>query len=421
MAVGNKHNENAVLSHEMQPEVYMIYLEQLITPASVALDMEMYADTIAVPSGAYGADGAYDGTTNPVTYNDVNRIRMRGEDSIGRYINFGAKGLAGETVAGNFAGAFNPFDQDIANATLNNYGTAELDVVNISRAWEDYEVPEGHEGILDQLNNYDTDLLGMYEISGHIKRFAKVKWTDSWTNLMMPTKDNMYMTKQMGEMAGMITEQYYRSQVIQAASQYRNATGGSIDASAGYDEFKDALDAVTEELEFFGANPIRDIIMGSTRVGSKTVDEGFRCLVNKKLKNWLFKMPDFIHKKDYAEPAKDPKEIGAYENVRFVTTDALWNDDVMAAAGGEMDPDLMLGDVMNTGGQITHYNFLVFGEKAYTMLQMRGRENYKLHVTTATPSKADPLGLFGTFGWTGSAGFMLPRQTFVWNIRVKIR
>jgi len=416
MPIGNVHAQGAILSHELQPDVYALYLDASVSAITMKHKIEQYANTIDVPDKSYGSDGGYS-STGPV-YSKINNIKMKLEDQMGRYINYGVSGLSGSITTGNLTGTFNPFDAEIAGYTPNSAGTIALADLNIQRDYRNVIIPEGHAGLQSQISSYDTDLLGRNEISGEILRMGRVKWEDVYNSILIPNKDTLYKFKQMGEMAGTYTAQFYRDRLVSSASQFKSGTGTDLDCRSNYTELIAYFDAISEELEFHGAEMVSDIIYGSTRVGSKAIDAGYICPVNTKLKKWIEKMPGVTLIKEYPENPKNKDEFASYGNIRFVVEDTLYNDAVMDAIP---DPSTASGDFMTAGAKISYYNFLVFGKDAFTMLKMRGTKNYELKLSPAEKvSQSNPLGLFGTMGWLGYVGFLQPKPLHVWNARVRI-
>lgn len=155
------------------------------------------------------------------------------------------------------------------------------------------------------------------------------------------------------------------------------------------------------------------ILSGSADYATKPVEAAYIAVCHTDLEADIRDLEGFTPVAKYGSRSPIvPEEFGSVENVRFITTPLLEPiEDAGGAAGGT---------VISTGGTNADvYPIVVFGEDAYGVCPLKGKQSHELKVRNpGKPEHGDELGQNGSVGWImWFAGVILNQA---WLMRIEV-
>lgn len=128
--------------------------------------------------------------------------------------------------------------------------------------------------------------------------------------------------------------------------------------------------------------------------GTSAIEPGFLVFVHTDASADIRDLPGFIHAVDYASGQKvHPREIGAVEDFRFITSPVLrpWAGAGAAVAG--------TGMFSSGGANVDVYPFIIIADDAWGQVALKGHGSVKPVILPATDiNHANPLGQQGYVG-----------------------
>lgn len=155
------------------------------------------------------------------------------------------------------------------------------------------------------------------------------------------------------------------------------------------------------------------ILSGSADYATKPVEAGYIAVCHTDLEADIRDLEGFTPVAKYGSRSPIvPEEFGSVENVRFITTPLLEPlEDAGGAAGGTV--------VSTTGTNADVYPIVVFGEDAYGVCPLKGKQSHEIKVRNpGKPEHGDELGQNGSVGWImWFAGVILNQA---WLMRIEV-
>jgi N4-gp56 family major capsid protein len=159
---------------------------------------------------------------------------------------------------------------------------------------------------------------------------------------------------------------------------------------------KISRDHVRRVVRFLARQHARRItkrVASTASFSTQSVEPAYVCLCHTDCAGDVRDMAGFISVKDYGGGFVYPTEIGAVDEVRFVSVPLLfpWAD-----AGGDAGTTMI-----STGGtKADVYPFLFFGQHAFATVAFKGQNAVTPKVLNpGPPREGDPLGQRGSVGW----------------------
>jgi len=212
----------------------------------------------------------------------------------------------------------------------------------------------------------------------------------------------------LGEQAGQSLDIIYRdvlvagTNVIYSNGAARTAINTLISAAI--------LDKAIVTLNAANAKPFTSVIAGTDRHNTTPIPAAFWAIVHPHLWKDLKDIPGWIPVQKYPKPESAiDGEIGAYENIRFVssTQAKYWPD-----AGANK----VSGHRSTSGSKEDVYCILILGQNAYGITDLQG-EGLKFIVKPfGSAGSADPLDQRATSGWKAWTTAKILNDSFMLRI-----
>ena len=196
-------------------------------------------------------------------------------------------------------------------------------------------------------------------------------------------------TRQMGEMAGMIVDGFYRDLYRYGAGHLEDISGdGSGNDNIVDQAFADAASRIYDRLNLSGAKPVRQIMSSSPNYGTVPVVARFHGVVHTIAENQLRKNPAFTPIEEYAAGITPMEnEIGILGNTIRITTDS----------NAPITPTGTAGEYL--------IEMLVFGADHTAHVPLRGKGSVSfVFQPIGSSGTSDPLKRVGTVGWKAWLG-----------------
>jgi N4-gp56 family major capsid protein len=183
---------------------------------------------------------------------------------------------------------------------------------------------------------------------------------------------------------------------------------------------------VTRALKRQRAKKFTRILRSTPAYGTQNVEPSFIAIIHPDLESDVRGMTGFIAAKDYGQISPYPNEIGAVEDVRYLTTDLAepWEDggDAKAGSGTAM--------LSSSGTSADVYPVLYFARDAWGTVALRGYSTknndgkmamvspVQIMVVNPKPSDSDPLAQRGHAGWKTYATAVILND--LWMCRAEV-
>ncbi len=213
-----------------------------------------------------------------------------------------------------------------------------------------------------------------------------------------------------GEQAGLTTEMLLFGK-LKAGTNVFYANGASRSA-VNTAVSKAKLRAVTRYLRNQKADMVTKMLAPSQNIGTVPIEAAYICIAPVDLENDIRELDGFRETAAYgSRKTVSDYELGSVENIRFLVTPELepWAD--AGGAKGSM--------VSTTGTSADVYPMLIFGQDAFAVTPLKGKE--AIHPTVCNPnkvSKSDPLGQRGYVGWKTYWAGLITNQSWIARLEV---
>jgi len=246
----------------------------------------------------------------------------------------------------------------------------------------------------------------------------------------MTSVDDMIQeaSSKMGENMGESMDTVYREVLVAGTNWYRVSADGTA-PTHGSDTAaparttvagcltKAVIDAAIRDLKGEDAKPFTPQISASSKINTMPIPKAFWCLIHSDQEHDFYKPEsgftvntDFIPVQNYAgSSGVMENEVGAYRNVRFVTST---NAKVWADSGASVGATGLLS---TTGTSIDVYAALIFAKNAYGIVPLqRGSAKTIIH---KAGGPTDPLNQRNTVGWKAAGVAVILEDR--WMIRIE--
>ena len=153
--------------------------------------------------------------------------------------------------------------------------------------------------------------------------------------------------------------------------------------------------AITRALKAQNAVKITSIVKSTANFDTANVLPSFIAVAHTDIESDIRNMPGFIDVKDYGTLTPYDTEIGAVEDVRYLTSGICTS----FADGGAAKAGSGTTMVSTAGTLADIYPVLYFARDAYGIVALKGQYAITPVVINPTPTKSDPLGQRGSMGW----------------------
>lgn len=234
-----------------------------------------------------------------------------------------------------------------------------------------------------------------------------------FTDVIMDTHEDFpailrEMTDMLGEQAA-VTLETLRYNVIRAGTNvfYANGTarnGVNTPLSLVLQR------RITRALKNQNAKHFTQVMKSSVNYNTQPIEACFIGLVHPNLENDVRNMDGFISTKHYAGATPFDGEIGAVEDVRYVSSTVFngW-DDAGGAAGAMMS---------TTGTNADVYPAIYLARDAFGTVPLKGDNVAQVMVVKPAPTNVDPLAQRGTAGWKAWNATVILQDA--WLIRAEV-
>lgn len=216
-------------------------------------------------------------------------------------------------------------------------------------------------------------------------------------------------TDVLGDQAGTTIDQARRDVLVAGTNvAYANGVGGRTSVNvkiAGAD-----LDKAIRFLKVQNAKYIKEGIMPTNKIGTGSVRKSFIALVHPDVEFDLESITGYRSVSDYgSQEGVIEDEIGAYKNIRFVSST---NCKIFSGAGAA-------GTTVykNNGSNFDVYATLIFADNSYGVCPLSGQAMNTYVKALGSAGSADPLEQRSTVGWKATTTTRILNDS--WMIRIE--
>ena len=193
-------------------------------------------------------------------------------------------------------------------------------------------------------------------------------------------------SKQMGELAGLVIDGYYRDLYVNGAGHVTDISGDGTGNDNVVDAaFTDACSKMETALKLSGAKPVNSIMTASALYGTTPVRAKYTMYVHSIVAEQLLNNPDFVPVEQYAPNGGMENEMGIIGKVRVVENA---NAPLTEVSAGEY-----VAECIVTGKDHT----------SHVPVRGKGSTEFVLQ-PLGSGGTADPLKRVGTCGWQSWLG-----------------
>ena len=152
--------------------------------------------------------------------------------------------------------------------------------------------------------------------------------------------------------------------------------------------------AIVRALERQEAGHITTVVRSTPSFNTENVQPAYIGLAHVDLKTDIRGMTGFIDAKDYGSIPRFETEVGACEDVRYLTSTIFtsWANGGSATGAGTTR-------ISTAGAACDVYPVLILAKDAYGIIALKGKFAITPMVINPVPSKSDPLGQRGSISW----------------------
>lgn len=172
-----------------------------------------------------------------------------------------------------------------------------------------------------------------------------------------------------------------------------------------------ALDKVIRALKLNDAKFIKSIKGASTKVGTSGLRPAYIAIIDPQCEYDVERIQGFKSIADYPDSGDILEgEVGAYKNIRFVTSTLAKNFQDSGAAVGS-------GFKSTTGSNNDVYPVLIVAENAYACVDLASSSE-TIYNPQNKSDKSDPLNQFATLGWKAMSGSLILNDSWIYRLEV---
>lgn len=195
----------------------------------------------------------------------------------------------------------------------------------------------------------------------------------------------------LGEQAGLTVDTLDRN-VLVAGTSVRYASGVAGRTSVAAAITTADLNVAIRALERANAKKIREMVDGTTKVGTKPLRPAYIAITHVDMRKDLEGLTGWIPVEEYASKGDIlDEEIGSWHGIRFLTTT---NSYVWADTGSGT-----VGSLITSGTKVDVYATLVLAKDAYGVIPLNRQSIKNVIKQLGSSGTADPLDQRATTGW----------------------
>lgn len=163
--------------------------------------------------------------------------------------------------------------------------------------------------------------------------------------------------------------------------------------------------AATTALNRQNAKKITSIVSSTPDFNISSIEASYIGLAHPDLETDIRAMSGFIPTKNYGTTTPWENEIGAVEQVRYLTSTIFAPFTDGGGAKGAMRS--------TTGVNADVYPILILARDAYGIVPLKGKDSIKPMVVNPKPAPGDPLGQRGTVGWKAWSATVILQDAYI--------
>lgn len=219
----------------------------------------------------------------------------------------------------------------------------------------------------------------------------------------------MATTGRLGEQAAQTIETV-RFNVIKAGTNVVYATGASR-LSVNVPISLDVQRKATRALKRQNATKFTQVVKSTPAFSTEPVEASYVCMIHPDMESDVRNMTGFIPVKKYGTVTPWENEIGAVDDVRYISS-------TLYAAFPNAATSATLNGMVSTGGTYPDvYPALLVAKDAYGIVPLKGKAAATVAVVNPKPAPGDPLGQRGTAGWKVMQNCVILNDA--WMVRIE--
>lgn len=171
--------------------------------------------------------------------------------------------------------------------------------------------------------------------------------------------------------------------------------------------------AIVRGLERQEAKHITTVVRSTPSFNTENVAPAFIGLAHVDLKTDIRGLTGFIDSKDYGSISRFETEVGACEDVRYLTSTIF-----TAFADGGSATGAGSTRISTAGSQCDVYPVIILGRDAYGIVALKGKFAITPIVINPVPSKSDPLGQRGSVSWKTMQTAVILNDNYMYRYEV---
>lgn len=171
--------------------------------------------------------------------------------------------------------------------------------------------------------------------------------------------------------------------------------------------------AIVRGLERQEAKHITTVVRSTPSFNTENVAPAFIGLAHVDLKTDIRGLTGFIDSKDYGSISRFETEVGACEDVRYLTSTIF-----TAFADGGSATGAGSTRISTAGAACDVYPVIILGRDAYGIVALKGKFAITPMVINPVPSKSDPLGQRGSVSWKTMQTAVILNDNYMYRYEV---
>lgn len=171
--------------------------------------------------------------------------------------------------------------------------------------------------------------------------------------------------------------------------------------------------AIVRGLERQEAKHITTVVRSTPSFNTENVAPAFIGLAHVDLKTDIRGLTGFIDSKDYGSISRFETEVGACEDVRYLTSTIF-----TAFADGGSPTGAGSTRISTAGAACDVYPVIILGRDAYGIVALKGKFAITPMVINPVPSKSDPLGQRGSVSWKTMQTAVILNDNYMYRYEV---
>ncbi|MFA5187351.1 MAG: N4-gp56 family major capsid protein [Patescibacteria group bacterium] len=257
--------------------------------------------------------------------------------------------------------------------------------------------------------------LNYTDVSVTLEQYGDLIWL---SDVILDTHEDKVLDESMKISSEQMAEtvEVIRFNAIKAGTNVYYPASATTRATVNSPITRSVLRLVVRSFSRNKARKISEIIKASAKISTEPVEAGFFAVCHTDLDSDIRALTGFIPVKEYSESGKAlPGEIGACEQVRFITTALI--EPWLAAATSSSGSTYLTNGSSGTGYPDV-YPILVFARDAYAIVPLQGGNAVEIGVVNPKKSTDDPLGQKGLVSWKTYQAAVILNQ--LWMARIEV-